>query len=211
MLRIIVSRGLDPDTGVGKSADRTPTIYIFLDAKGTLHSLEPITMASMTRGYPSDITARAPWLLNGAKTLSYAFNCAVHRECARRGVGDAILFTEDGYTMECPNSSIVARYGDTFVTPDPRIGILNGTSQREMFAWALEEGKKAEYRKLPIAELREADSLYMTHGGWSIPISAIDGRALAVDAAEIQAINDAIHSGRTHEDALKIGPTGDYE
>ena len=51
----------------------------------------------------------------------------------------------------------------------------------------------------------------MTHGGWSIPISAIDGRALAVDAAEIQAINDAIHSGRTHEDALKISPTGDYE
>lgn len=72
MLRIIVSRGLDPDTGVGKAADRTPTVYIFLDAKGTLHSLEPITMASMTRGYPSDITARAPWLLNGAKTLSYA-------------------------------------------------------------------------------------------------------------------------------------------
>lgn len=49
MLRIIVSRGLDPDTGVGKAADRTPTVYIFLDAKGTLHSLEPITMASMTR------------------------------------------------------------------------------------------------------------------------------------------------------------------
>lgn len=46
MLRIIVSRGLDPDTGVGKAADRTPTVYIFLDAKGTLHSLEPITMAS---------------------------------------------------------------------------------------------------------------------------------------------------------------------
>ena len=40
---------------------------------------------------------------------------------------------------------------------------------------------------------------------------ARDPQALAVDAAEIQAINDAIHSGRTHEDALKIGPTGDYE
>lgn len=34
MLRIIVSRGLDPDTGVGKAAaDRTPTIYIFLARK----------------------------------------------------------------------------------------------------------------------------------------------------------------------------------
>lgn len=211
MLRIIVSRGLDPDTGVGKAADRTPTIFIFLDAKGTLHSLEPITMASMTRGYPSDITARAPWLLNGAKTLSYAFNCAVHRECARRKVGDAILYTEDGYTLECPNSSIVARYDDEFITPDPRIGILNGTSQREMFAWALQEGYKAIYKKLPIDELCEADSLYMTHGGWAIPISEIDGRSLIVDAEQIQAINDAIHSGRTHGDALKIGPTGDYE
>ena len=210
MLRIIVSRGLDPDTGVGKAADRTPTVYIFLDAKGTLHSLEPITMLDDARR-TRRTSPHAPVAAQRREDAELRVNCAVHRECARRGVGDAILFTEDGYTMECPNSSIVARYGDTFVTPDPRIGILNGTSQREMFAWALEEGKKAEYRKLPIAELREADSLYMTHGGWSIPISAIDGRALAVDAAEIQAINDAIHSGRTHEDALKIGPTGDYE
>lgn len=118
-----------------------------------------------------------------------------------------IFYTRAGNLMLDSNSGNLVDSN----TPDPRIGILNGTSQREMFAWALEEGKKAEYRKLPIAELREADSLYMTHGGWSIPISAIDGRALAVDAAEIQAINDAIHSGRTHEDALKIGPTGDYE
>lgn len=105
----------------------------------------------------------------------------------------------------------VRRYGGDFVTPDPRIGILNGTSQREMFAWALQEGHKAVYRKLPITELREADSLYMTHGGWVIPISEIDGRALVVDTAQIQAVNDAIHSGRTHDDALGIGPTGDYE
>lgn len=211
LMRIIVSRGLDPDTGVGKAASRTPTIFVFIDAKGTLHDTHPLTMASLTRGYPSDITARAPWLLNGAKTLSYAVNQAVHRECARRGVGDAVLYTEDGYTLECPNSSIVARFGDVFVTPDPRIGILNGTSQREMFAWARQEGLSAEYRKLPIGELREADRLYMTHGGWVIPVDEIDGRALDWDAAEIEAVNDAIHSGRTHDDALSIGPSGDYE
>lgn len=206
LLRIIVSRGLDPDTGVGKASDHTPTVFIFLDAKGSLHETDPITMASMTRGYPSDITARAPWLLNGAKTLSYAFNCAVHRECARRGVGDAVLYTEDGYTLECPNSSIVARYGDTFVTPDPSIGILNGTSQRELFAWARQEGKGIAYRKLPIAELREADRLYMTHGGWVIPVNQIDGRTLDYSADEIAVINEAIHIGRTHDDALAIGP-----
>lgn len=215
MLRIIVSRGLDVSTGVGKAAaaegKTAPTIFIFEDGKGTLHTPDPITMASMTRGYPSDITARAPWLLNGAKTLSYAFNCAVHRECDRRGVGDAVLFTEDGYTLECPNSTIVGRYGSTLVTPDPRIGILDGTTQREMFSWALQEGQQAVYKKLPIEELRDADRLYMVHGGWVIPVKELDGKAYECDPAEIAAINDAIHSGRTHDDALSIGPTGDYE
>jgi 4-amino-4-deoxychorismate lyase len=215
LLRIIVSRGLDASTGVGKAAadsgKGSPTIFIFEDAKGSLHETDPISMASMTRGYPSDITARAPWLLNGAKTLSYAFNCAVHRECDRRGVGDAVLYSEDGYTLECPNSTIVARYGDTLVTPDPRIGILNGTSQREMFAWALEEGQHTAYRKLPVDELRDADRLYMVHGGWVIPVNELDGKSYAYDPAEIEAVNDAIHTGRTHDDALNIAPTGDYD
>lgn len=215
LLRIIVSRGLDMETGVGRAAadagNNAPTVFIFEDAKGALHETDPISMASMTRGYPSDITARAPWLLNGAKTLSYAFNCAVHRECARRGVGDAVLYTEDGYTLECPNSSIVARFGNTLITPDPRIGILHGTSQRELFAWAQQEGQHTQYKKLPFAELREADRLYMVHGGWVIPVNELDGKPYEYDPAEIEAVNTAIHTGRTHDDALSIGPSGDYE
>lgn len=210
MLRIIVSRGLDSSTGIGKTRSGVPTVLIFIDAKGTLHELDPITMISLTRGYSSDITGRAPWLLNGAKTLSYAFNCAVHRECDRQNAGDAVLYSEDGYTLECPNSSIVARYGDTFVTPDPRIGILHGTSQREMFAWAQQSGKQTEYRKLPIDELRAADSLYMAHGGWVIPVSELDGIPMDVNQEEIIAINEAIHSGSTREAAQSIAPEGEY-
>lgn len=215
LLRIIVSRGLDPSVGVGKAAAAQgplePTILIFEDAKGALHDTKPITMVSLTRGYPSDITARAPWLLNGAKTLSYAFNCAVHRECDRLGIGDALLYSEDGYTMECPNSSIVARYDNLLITPDPRIGILHGTTQREMFAWAHQEGQRTQYKKLPLAELKEADRLYMVHGGWVIPVAELDGKSYAVDTNEIEAVNSAIHTGRTEADALAIGPTGDYE
>ncbi|KFI72528.1 4-amino-4-deoxychorismate lyase [Bifidobacterium minimum] len=210
MLRILISRGMDPTTGVGENSDRMPRVWIFLDGRGKLHSLDPLTLTSLTRGYASDITAKAPWLLNGAKTLSYAVNQSIHRECDRRHVDDAIMVTTDGYTLECPNSSIVARYDDLFVTPDPRIGILNGTSQRELFSYARREGMRTDYRKLPLAELREADMLYMTHGGWIIPISRLDGRDYTVDAAEVDAINEAVHSGRTHDDALSIAPTGDY-
>ena len=211
LLRILVSRGLDPETGVGAEQRNDPSVWIFLDGRGTLHSLNPVTLISLSRGYASDVTTKAPWLLNGAKTLSYAINQSMHRECARRSVDDAVTFTTDGYTLECPNSSIVAEFGGHFITPDPRIGILNGTSQRELFAWAQQEGKSIEYRKLPLTELRDADHLYMTHGGWAVPIRGLDGRVYDVDTVQVRDINDAIHSGRTHDDALTIGPTGDYE
>lgn len=213
LLRILISRGLDPSTGVGARSATvgTPSVWIFLDGRGTLHSLDPIALTSLNRGCPSDITPKAPWLLNGAKTLSYAVNQAMHRECDRRGVDDAVTFTTDGFTLECPNSSIVAQFGDRFVTPDPRIGILNGTSQRELFAWAREEGSSIAYRKLPLAELREADRLFITHGGWVVPVRALDGRDYTVDAEQITRINDAIHAGRTHDDAMTISPVGDYE
>lgn len=124
-------------------------------------------MISLSRGYASDVTAKAPWLLNGAKTLSYAISQSEHRLCDRRGIGDSIQYTTDGFTLECPNSSIVGSTAIRSLHPTRAIGILNGTSQRELFAWAVEEGKKVEYRKLPLAELREADHLFMTHGGWA--------------------------------------------
>lgn len=49
MLRIIVSRGLDPDTGVGKAADRTPT------------ARRPST-SSLTRRARCIRSNRSPWL-----------------------------------------------------------------------------------------------------------------------------------------------------
>ncbi|MCI1832340.1 MAG: aminodeoxychorismate lyase [Bifidobacterium sp.] len=213
MLRILVSRGLDPTTGVGEASGRgaLPSVWMFLDGDGKLHELDPISLTSLSRGYPSDATSKAPWLLNGAKTLSYAVNQSMHRECDRRGADDAITYTTDGFTLECPNSSIVAQYGDRLTTPDPRIGILNGTSQREFFAWGRQEGMNVEYKKLSLNELRDADRLYMTHGGWVIPVKALDGRSYDVDPGQVAAINDAIHTGRTHDDALTIGPVGDYE
>jgi 4-amino-4-deoxychorismate lyase len=206
LLRILISRGMDDATGVGKGSDGLPSVWMFIDSMGNLHETDPISMMSLTRGYSSDITAKAPWLLNGAKTLSYAVNQAIHRECDRHSVGDAILTTEDGFVLECPNSSIVAGFGNHYVTPDPSIGILHGTSQRELFAFAQQEGGSFEYRKLPFEQLLEADSLYMTHGGWVIPVGELDGNHYSVDAEFVAAMNDAIHTGRTHDDALSIGP-----
>ncbi|MCI1660667.1 aminodeoxychorismate lyase [Bifidobacterium psychraerophilum] len=206
LLRLLISRGLDDATGIGRQDGGLPSIWMFIDAMGSLHETDPISMISLTRGYPSDIAVRAPWLLNGAKTLSYAVNQAIHRECDRRKVTDAVLTTEDGYVLECPNSSIVAQYGTHLVTPDPSIGILHGTTQRELFAYGRQEGGSFEYAKLPFERLLEADRLYMTHGGWVVPVGELDGRRYPVDPSSIEYINAAIHAGRTHDEALGIGP-----
>lgn len=204
ILRILISRGLDADTGIGRNNDGMPHVWMFLDARGALHETNPLSLTALNRGYSADISKRAPWLLNGAKTLSYAVNMAMHRECAKRHVDDAVTVTEDGFVLECPNSSIVAQYGNHLVTPNPNIGILHGTSQRELFAFNAQEGGSWEYAMLPYARLIEADHLFITHGGWVIPISTLEGNHYAVDTHFVQSANDAIHSGRTEADALNI-------
>ena len=48
-----------------------------------------------------------PWLLAGAKTLSYAVNMAALRHAERHGAGDVIFVSSDGYVLEGPRSTVV--------------------------------------------------------------------------------------------------------
>ena len=67
----------------------------------------------------------------------------------------------------------MARYGNELVTPDPVIGTLFGTTQRELFAYGPRRGMTTRYEKLSIARLKEADEVYQTRGGWIIPVSEV--------------------------------------
>src|SRR5690606_30109253 len=70
-----------------------------------------IRIVLLDRGYRHDIAQTSPWLLAGAKTLSYAVNRAAFREAARRGADDSLFVSSDGYLLEGPVSTLIIRRG----------------------------------------------------------------------------------------------------
>ena len=85
-----------------------------------------IRVVTLDRGYDRGAPERAPWLLLGAKTLSYAVNMAAIREAQRRGADDAVFVSSDGILLEAPTASVVLRIGDRFVSPEPGAGEAAG-------------------------------------------------------------------------------------
>lgn len=156
-----------------------------------------IRVVTLDRGYPLDVPARAPWLLLGAKTLSYAVNMAALREARRRGADDAIFLTTDGFVLEAPTASLILRRGGTFVTPAPTAGILHGTTQLSLFGHLEARGFAALYETVPAASLATADAAWLVSSvRMAAPITAIDDVPLAQDAAFTASLNDYLLTPR---------------
>lgn len=158
---------------------------------------EGVAVVTLDRGYPLDVPARAPWLLLGAKTLSYAVNMAALREARRRGADDAIFTTTDGFVLEAPTASLILRRGDTFVTPAPNAGILHGTTQLSLFEHLAARGFDVGYETVSASSLPQADAAWLVSSvRLAAPITAIDGASLAGDAALTASMNDYLLSPR---------------
>ncbi|MBN9239648.1 MAG: 4-amino-4-deoxychorismate lyase [Micrococcales bacterium 70-64] len=143
---------------------------------------EGIRVVLLDRGYRHDIEATAPWLLAGAKTLSYAVNRAVAREAARREADDVVFVSSDGVLLEGPTSTLVLRRGDELITPGTGLGILDGTTQANVFRFAESKGMSTGF------ELAAPDVLLAADAAWLVssvrlaaPIRAVDGVEKQID------------------------------
>ncbi|WP_346769234.1 aminodeoxychorismate lyase [Planctomonas sp. JC2975] len=186
-LKIVLTRGVE---GTG-----TPTGWIVAsEAAGDFAEREAgIRVITLDRGYTSDVAARAPWLLAGAKTLSYAVNMAALREARRRGADDVVFVSSDGYVMEAPTSTVILRFGDCIVTPRTDIGILPGTSQLSVFAFAEARGLRTEEALVPVGDLTRADAAWLVSSvRLAAPITHVDGADVPVDLELTRAMNAAL-------------------
>ncbi|MET0726130.1 MAG: aminodeoxychorismate lyase [Leifsonia sp.] len=141
-----------------------------------------IAVVTLDRGYSSAAAENAPWLLLGAKTLSYAVNMAALREAARRGADDTIFVTSDGFVMEGPTSSVILRFGDTFATPAPSGAILHGTTQISLFEHLAAAGHTVVEREITVDELRSADAAWLVSSvRQAVAVTTLDGEPFPHD------------------------------
>lgn len=196
-MRLILSRG--------RENAATPTAYVTVNAvaeRVTAARRGGLAAVTLDRGLPSAGTDAMPWLLAGAKTLSYAVNMAALRHAARRGADDAVFVSSDGFVLEGPRSTVViataaqsgAGGNPRLLTPPPWHPILRGTTQKALFEVARDKGYDCEHRPLRVSDLHAAEGVWLVS---SITLAArvhtLDGRGLAGAelAAEFAELVDA--------------------
>lgn len=191
VIKLILSRGVE------KGPAPTAWVTAAPAADFTEARTRGIRVVTLDRGYDSGAAERAPWLLLGAKTLSYAVNMAALREAHRRGADDAIFLTTDGVVLEAPTASLILRYDDRFVTPAPHGGILQGTTQISLFEHLTAQGLQTEYAEVAASALAQADAAWLVSSvRLAAPITAIDDTSLTVDASFTASLNDYLLSPR---------------
>lgn len=186
-VKFIMTRGIE-GTGI-------PTAWAYVDdAEDFTHDRTVgVGVVTLSRGYAHDITKTSPWLLQGAKTLSYAVHKSVLREAKRRGAQDVIMTSTDGYVLEGPTSSVVLRIGDRILTPSTDQGILAGTTQASVFDFFSAEGYTPEYGLVTLDQLAAADAVWLVSSvRQAAPVNAINGAGLAVDLPLTNSLNAAL-------------------
>ena len=184
-LKFVLSRGIENGPA--------PTAWLHAVAAADFSTVRAngVRVITLDRGYPRGVAEKAPWLLMGAKTLSYAVNMAAIREAHRRGADDTIFLTTDGFVMEGPTSSVVLRSNGGYVTPAPSGAILHGTTQQSMFDYLRAQGASVEYRDVTVEELRQADAAWLVSSvRLAVSVVALDGESFPAD----QALTDALNS-----------------
>ncbi|WP_223881245.1 aminotransferase class IV [Nesterenkonia ebinurensis] len=147
----------------------------------------PISVALLDRGYDATAAERAPWLLLGAKTLSYAVNMAALRWASEHGHDDVIFTSSDGQVLEGPISTVLigSRGEDGRVhlhTPSPEVGILPGTTQATIYRAAEAAGWTTSSGPVTVEELRGAQFLWLTGSVKLVsPITRVDEQEFTAD------------------------------
>jgi len=185
--RLVASRG--PESAI------EPVCYVLgaaLSPVSIRQRTEGVRVLLLDRGFTAQAARAAPWLLAGAKTLSYGVNMAALRYAATNNADDVIFVGSDGAVLEAPTASVVLARDRTLITP-PLDGILDGITVRRLFRAARDAGWSTRSAVLTGEELLAADGVWLASSARLLaPVVSIDAVALPSSGltAELAALLD---------------------
>ena len=195
VVKLLVTRGVE--------GAATPVCWVQASVPGPAGRRQRqtgIDVILLDRGYDSDIGERAPWLLLGAKTLSYAVNMAALRYAHAQGADDVIFTSADGQVLEGPTSTVLLAHLEIsddgaggvrtvrrLITPQLDSGILPGTSQGALFTAAKAAGWELGYGPLEPRDLYDADAVWLISSIRLLaPVNHIDGKEIGTPELRLQ-------------------------
>lgn len=165
-LRIVVSKG--PERGGYGVAFSLAGPISDTAAAAREHGVRAVTL---TLGTPAALRPRAPWLLGGVKSTSYASAMAALRVAQAAGAPDAVYLSADGEVLEAPTAGVVAVVDGLPVTPpEDAVAVLPSTTVGFF-------GPTITRRRLSEADLRAASEvLLLSSVRGVVPVLELDGR-----------------------------------
>ncbi|MER5863468.1 aminodeoxychorismate lyase [Kitasatospora sp. NPDC002040] len=172
--RLVLTRG--PESGDHCSG------YVLVDdlpASTRQARAEGVRVVTLPRGTVAPPPEPAPWLLTGAKTLSYAVNMAAQRWARSQAAEDAVFLAEDGTVLEAPTAAVLLATPDgRLLSPAPELGILPSIALATLFATATRSGWHCSFARLSLADLRAADGVWLVSSvRLAARVRSIDGTA----------------------------------
>jgi 4-amino-4-deoxychorismate lyase len=137
-----------------------------------------VRVLTLTLGISASQRSKAPWLLGGVKTTSYAVNMASLRHARDEGAEDAIWLSSDGEVLEGATSAVAIVQQGILVTPPADLGILASTTLAAVLTLEL---VPARVRSFAAEELHQADEvMLMSSIRGVVPVISLDGRTRPV-------------------------------
>ena len=143
----------------------------------TIAERNGVRVLLLDRGFEGDGVAELPWLLPGAKSLSYGVNMAARRYAQQHGADDALFVSPAGLLLEGPTSTLLLDLDGVIATP-PQNGILRSITLETLRTAARTEGE-VRFQRLHREDLGRARGAWLLSSGRILaPITSVDGTAL---------------------------------
>lgn len=150
-----------------------------LDENSLNQRTRGVRVLLLDRGFDGSGIAELPWLLPGAKSLSYGINMAAKRYALANGADDVVFTTPTGGLLEGPTSSVVLDIDGELVTP-AQDGILRSITVDDLLEASAEAGIPMRFAALQVDDFGRCRGAWLLSSGRILArITHIDGEPLA--------------------------------